>query len=110
MVIRIRFGRGATVTKTRVKNRRLALACAALLMPGALMAGVLGFWRVAADLNWTGEFAITRGPFSHWQVWIACATALLWLARLLNRYGKRPEGESEPARPPQAFSRAASGQ
>jgi hypothetical protein len=56
--------------------------------PTALAAGVLAFWRIAADLNWTSSFAITSGIFSHWQVWLAAAVALQVCARALNRYGK----------------------
>jgi hypothetical protein len=89
MIVRIRFGPGAKVGRQRRKNRRLALAAAALLTPAALMALVLGLWRIAADLAWTREFAIREGPLSHWQVWIACAVVLQIINWLLNRYGQR---------------------
>ena len=69
-------------------NRRLALALAVLLTPAALMAASLAFWRLAADLNWTGEFAIRNGPFSHWQTWIATAALLQIMASKLNRWGR----------------------
>ena len=66
------------------------------------MACVLAFWRLAADLNATGQFPITRGLFSHWQVWLALATSLQLCATLLNRYGKPqsklPESVDEPER------------
>jgi hypothetical protein len=88
MVVRIRFGRGAKVGRRVRKNRRLALATAALLTPAALAAFVLGFWRIAADLRWTGAFAIENGPLSHWQVWVACGALLQLATRLLNRYGR----------------------
>jgi hypothetical protein len=88
MVVRIRFGKGPKVGKKRRKNQRIALAVAALLPPAALIAGVLGAWRVAADLNWTNSFAISSGIFSHWQVWLGAAIALQLCARGLNRYGK----------------------
>lgn len=87
MLIRIRFGDGRRVARKRRKNRVLALAVAALLMPAALMAALLAVWRLASDLSWTGEFAIARGPFSHWQIWMLCAVLLLFGARQLNRYG-----------------------
>src|ERR1700686_4565863 len=48
----------------------------ALLSPAAVVALVLGLWRVSADLGWTEEFLISDGFFSHWQVWIALAIAL----------------------------------
>jgi ABC-type nitrate/sulfonate/bicarbonate transport system permease component len=88
MVVRIRFGKGPKVGKKRQKNRRLALALSALLPPAAFLAGVLGAWRIAADLNWTNSFAIPSGIFSHWQVWLGAAIGLQMCARYLNRYGR----------------------
>jgi len=96
MVVRIRFGRGHKVGKTRRKNQRFALAVAALLTPAAFAASVLALWRVAADLSWTGSFAITTGMFSHWQVWIGVAAALQFCAHLLNRYGKSSDSALHP--------------
>jgi hypothetical protein len=96
MVIRIRF---ATPSKSRPQtgnpgavylhqNRRLALAAASLITPAALMAGVLGVWRIGADLKWTNGFAIASGLFSHWQVWLGVAFVLQLCAHILNRYGR----------------------
>ena len=51
------------------------------------MACVLALWRLAADLSVTGQFPITDGLFSHWQVWLTVATTLQFSAILLNRYG-----------------------
>ena len=87
MVLRIRLGQPSPVRRQGRKNRRVALAMAALLSPASLMACVLAFWRIAADLKWAGEFAIARGMFSYWQVWIAMAIVLQCGAVLLNRYG-----------------------
>lgn len=85
MNVRIRLRVGYALL---IKLTRLASAMAAILAPAAAMAFVLGLWRICADLKWTGEFAISRGVFSHWQVWIALA-GLLWLcAAILNRYGR----------------------
>ncbi len=89
MVVRIRLGSGTKVRQRRRKNRHIALALASLLTPAAVMACVLACWRLAADINATGQFPITEGLFSHWQVWIACATVLQFCALLLNRYGKK---------------------
>lgn len=91
MVVRIRFGRGPRVERKARKNRSVALALAALLTPSAFMACALGIWRIAADLRWTGDFAIASGLFSHWQVWIASAGLLQLCARLLNHYGRGDE-------------------
>ena len=67
----------------------------ALLTPAAVIALVLGLWRVTADLGWTGEFLISGGLFSHWQVWIALAVALqlaaVALVAKINSHGKISE-------------------
>ncbi len=100
MVIRIRLTSGARVRQKRRKNRHVALAMASLLTPAALMACALAFWRLAADLNATGQFPIPNGLFSHWQVWLTLAASLQVSAALLNRYGKPeailPESVDEP--------------
>lgn len=89
MIVRIRLHTGPKVKLARRKNRHVALAAAALITPAALVAGCLGFWRLAADLNLAGRFAISEGLFSHWQVWLGCAAVLESIAILLNRYGNR---------------------
>ena len=88
MVVRIRFGRGRRVQRTKGKNRRVALALSALMTPAAVMASALALWRLAADLQWTGEFGIASGIFSHWQVWLASAALLQSGAWILDRYGR----------------------
>jgi hypothetical protein len=88
MLVRIRFGKGLPVSSKRAKNRRLAQGVAVLLKPAALVASVLGCWRIAADFNWTGGFAIATGLFSHWQVWLGGAAVLQLCSYALNRYGK----------------------
>lgn len=102
MVVRIRFGSGPKVQRKRHKNRHVALALAALITPGGVMALVLAFWRLAADLKITGQFPITAGLFSHWQIWMVGGLALQWCAILLNRYGRleddSQEGTEEPSR------------
>ena len=86
VVIRLRQGR--KLKRKPRKNQHVALALASLITPLALMACVLGLWRLAADLGVAGQFAIASGFFSHWQVWL-CASALLQIAStLLNRYGR----------------------
>jgi len=87
MVVRIRFRKGPRLGLKRQKNRRAALALAALLTPAALVALLLAVWRILADLSWTNSFAIPSGLFSHWQVWLGGAVVLELCARLLNRYG-----------------------
>jgi len=88
MVVRIRFAKGPTIGRQRKKNRRVALAAAGLLTPAAVLVGVVGLWRLTADLGFTAGFAISSGIFSHWQVWLATAGLLQLFANLLNRYGR----------------------
>jgi hypothetical protein len=91
MIVRIRFGSGARVGRKPRKQRRFAVGMAGLLTPAALLATVLGLWRIAADLSWTGSFAIPSGFFSHWQVWLGAAVILQLCAHLLNRYARNSE-------------------
>jgi hypothetical protein len=87
MIVRIKFRPGRALRKAPGKNRHLALAGGALLIPVALMAYVMGFWRLASDIGVTQEFAV-RGLFSHWQLWIVAAVSLHVGATVLNRYGR----------------------
>ncbi|MGA2326475.1 MAG: hypothetical protein ABSH05_09325 [Bryobacteraceae bacterium] len=88
MRVRIRLRVGPRFGRSLARNREFASVAAALLTPAAVMALALGVWRLSSDLNWTGEFAISRGLFSHWQVWIAVAGLLQTCASILNRYGR----------------------
>ncbi len=58
---------------------------AAFLTPAALVAGVLGVWRLGADLGWTDQFFIGSGILSHWQIWVAMAGFLQTASVFLNR-------------------------
>ncbi len=96
MRVRIRLSHGPRIQSKKRKNQHVALALASLLTPAAVTACVLAFWRLTADFNATGAFPITKGLFSHWQVWLAGAHWQVWLAGaaalqlasiLLNRYG-----------------------
>ena len=88
MLVRVRLQAGPKIRRSQGKNRHQALAFASLLWPAVLMAYVLAFWRLGADLGVTGRFAIGQGIFSHWQVWLALAICLNVLAVMLNRYGR----------------------
>jgi hypothetical protein len=90
MIVRVKLRRGPPLRRTHGKNRQLALASGALLIPASLMAYVLGFWRLASDLGVANEFAI-RGLFSHWQLWIVTAVVLHVAAGVLSRYGRGGE-------------------
>lgn len=87
MVVRIKLQLGRPVQRKTGKNRQVASAIGTLLIPAALMAYILGVWRLGSDLGMAGEFAIT-GLFSHWQVWLAIAAALHIASASLNRYGR----------------------
>jgi len=91
MIVRIRFRRGPKVGRKRKTGRRLAIGIAAFLPPLAFTAGVLAVWRIAADLKLAGSFAISRGLFSHWQVWLGGAIFLEVCSRALNRYGRNED-------------------
>jgi hypothetical protein len=87
MIVRIRFRSGPAIRQKPRKNQHLALGLASLLTPAAVMACVLAFWRLTADFNATGQFPITSGLFSHWQVWLGSAALVQFCAITLNRYG-----------------------
>jgi hypothetical protein len=74
--------RGA-VDRTVVASEAAFNVLPALLSPAAVIALVLGLWRVTADPGWTEMFPITGGLFSHWQVWIALAIGLKLAAAAL---------------------------
>ncbi len=82
----MRFVRMAVAAETRVSAQDLTPLLSALLSPASVVALALAFWRLGADLNWTGEFAISSGLFSHWQVWMALAVGLqTWAAHLSKK-------------------------
>src|SRR5580698_6876665 len=87
MIVRVKLRQGPPVQRKDGKNRLAASAIGTLLTPAALMAYVLGIWRLASDLGMAGEFAIS-GLFSHWQVWIAIGALLHIASSSLNRYGR----------------------
>jgi hypothetical protein len=60
MLVRIRFGKGSKVVRTRRKNRRVAMAFASFLTPAAVMAAALGMWRLAQDPHWASDFASAK--------------------------------------------------
>jgi hypothetical protein len=90
MIVRIKLRHGRKISRSSGKNRHLALGAAALLAPLALMAYVLGIWRLASDVGVAGDFAI-GGVFSHWQIWMSAGVALHIAAWMFNRYGRGHE-------------------
>lgn len=91
MQVRLKIEYASPLRKAYSFNRQVAQGTAALLGPASVMAFVLGCWRLGADLNLTGQFAISHGIFSHWQVWLALGGAMqlasTFLSRYLNRHG-----------------------
>ena len=77
-------GGTAVAGQAKVQSQQeLVPLLAALLSPASVVAVVLAFWRLGADLGWTGHFAISTGLFSHWQVWMALAVGLqTWAAHI----------------------------
>jgi len=57
---------------------------------------VLSFWRLGQDLDWSGNFFIERGFFSHWQVWLALAISLKFLQGRLQRVVSVPQPAKAP--------------
>ena len=86
---------GAFALITQGFSRQLADVLVALLTPAALVALVMGMWRVGADLGWAGAFLIADGFFSHWQVWIALSIGLKMLSATLIAWGSRTAKLSE---------------
>jgi len=97
MTVRLRLKAGPRIKKITGKNRNTALAIAALVTPATLLAFVLAFWRMSADLGFTSAFPITVGLLSHWQVWLAIALVGQFFTSTLNRYGR--DGRFRVSRP-----------
>lgn len=69
MVVRIRIKR-----MPRVQD--VFAGAAGLLTLGAVVCFIMSAWKLMADMGVAGNFAISAGVFSHWQVWLATAIAL----------------------------------
>lgn len=73
------------ITRVAAITQEATNLVAAFLTPAAVLAAVLAFWRLGADLGWTGAFAISNGIFSHWQVWMGLALCLKMTGSMMNR-------------------------
>ena len=60
-----------------------------LMTPVALTGYLLAAWRLGADMNWLGDFFISRGLLSRWQVWLALAAATQAASSHIRRSGRR---------------------
>jgi hypothetical protein len=90
MTLRIRFPQGKLVRRHRAQRREFALALTSLLTPLCVMAYVLAFWRLAADVGLAGDSGL-QGPLAHWQVWIAAGLGMQAAGRILGR--RLPAGD-----------------
>ncbi|MEY2536599.1 MAG: hypothetical protein QOG67_339 [Verrucomicrobiota bacterium] len=81
--------------KTIKASEETADLLVALMSPAAVIALVLGLWRLTADLEWTGSFLISNGFFSHWQVWLVLAVALKMGASALAPFSARARANRE---------------
>ncbi len=90
MIVRIRLRRRPWFLRQHDSGypNQFALALAELLTPATVVAAAFAVWRIAADLNWAGSFAIPSGLFSHWQSWVGAVVILQLCSRILNRFGK----------------------
>jgi hypothetical protein len=57
---------------------------ASLITPTCVMAYVLAFWRLAADIGLAGESGL-HGVLAHWQLWIILAVGLQVTQRILAK-------------------------
>ncbi len=57
-----------------------------ILNPASVFALALGLWRLGADLGATSPFALSDGPFSHWQVWMVVAGGLQAIGFALRKH------------------------
>ena len=95
MKVRIRAGSRMDFARYRSKPRKFALLLAALMTPASVAAYALGCWRIGSDLDIAGKFVISKGLFSHWQVWIATGAAIQTAAMSLSRYGHAGDADRE---------------
>jgi len=71
------------VRRTVATSAQAADVLVALVTPSAVVASVMGLWRLTADMGWTESFPISTGFFSHWLVWIVLAIGLKFGASAL---------------------------
>jgi uncharacterized membrane protein YidH (DUF202 family) len=67
----------------------------AFLTPAAVLASVMGIWRLGADLGLTGDFIVSTGLFSHWLVWMMLALVLKMTGSLIHRVAEPTDPEAD---------------
>jgi hypothetical protein len=88
MLIKIRFGRGTSITRRQGKNARIAAAASTCGTLAAISCGTLGCWRLGRDLGWAGDFVFESGVLSHWQVWLSAAALVQYGSWRISRHGR----------------------
>ena len=106
MVVKIRFRRGAVVSRRPGKNSRIARLAGSLLTLASISCAAFGMWRIGTDLAWTGRFVFRDGLLSHWQVWMGAAIALQYLSWRLTSYARTAIQPEPAADSPAAVSAA----
>lgn len=97
MRVRIQLGNLPPGSRLVETQRKAAQFTAVLLLPAALAAYSVGAWRLATDLNWAMNFPISRGIFSHWQVWLLLGGLIHITSFSLDRYSREAELEHDDA-------------
>jgi hypothetical protein len=83
-MLRLRTNYITPATRT-IAPREFVRSLTSLVSPIAFTAYVMAAWRLGADMNWLGEFVISQGLLSRWQVWLALAVAAQICAQQLSR-------------------------
>lgn len=88
MIVRMASAYNPEIRKAVQRTQEIAPVFRHFLMPIAVAGYALAAWRLGADLNLTGEFFISRGLFSHWQVWLALSVGTHLSATYFDRLGR----------------------
>jgi hypothetical protein len=64
-----------------------------ILNPASAFMLALGLWRIGADLGFASAFAMSEGPFAHWQTWMVIAGAMQAGVYLLRKRFTVPENQ-----------------
>ena len=73
-------------TVKAIPYQELARMTPTLLSPLAVIAALMACWRFGVDTGWTDSFVVADGLMSHWQVWLALAIGIQWLAHRLDQH------------------------
>jgi hypothetical protein len=93
MVVRVRitaFPRVRRGNSGQGISGEFAPALAGLLTLVSVVCFVMSAWKLFSEFGWAGNFFISAGIFSHWQIWIAGAVAAQLISFRLSRSRPRP--------------------